>query len=143
MGSGWTYQKPESLIVRNATGGFVKISIADIPQDLYPPVWFVGGQAAWQYNLFVTKRLVLAYLNKEPLEEKELKRLATYILAYTQHLAIVGWLFQPSQEDKIGAYQINSQLVRRLKGLRSREPFMHEYVTEMLSLCLDCGVDPL
>lgn len=141
--SGWTYKKPESLIVRDRmTGQPIAILIGDIPEDLHPLVWFKDGRASWQANEFVTKRIVLAYLKREDLTEKELKRLATYIVSYTQHIAIMGWIFNSNRTERNETYQMNSQMIRTLKEIHAREPFIMEYVTEMVGACMEMAVDP-
>lgn len=141
--SGWTYKKPDSLIVRDRmTGQPIAIPITDIPEDLHPLVWFKDGQASWQHNQFVTKRIVLAYLKREDLTEKELKRLATYIVSYTQHIAIMVWVFNSNRTERNETYQMNSQMIRTLKEIHAREPFIMEYVTEMIGACMEMAVDP-
>ena len=140
--SGWTYKKPTHLIVRDGMGNPAKFPITEIPEDLHPMVWFVDGRATWQANKFVTKRIVLAYLTREELTEKELKRLATYIVSYTQHIAIMGWMFNSNRTERNESYQMNAQIIRQLKEIHVREPFMLEYVTEMIGACMEIGVDP-
>lgn len=138
----WSYEKPEELFIKHEdTGQIVAYPTAQIPEDLEPPVWFQN--AYWMHNKFLTKRLVMAYLKREPLHKSEYKRFKTYIFSFILHIAIMNWVFNPNEVQKVKYLNHNRPFLQELRELYKADPPTRAQVEEMINLCLEKGFDPL
>lgn len=136
---------PGALIVRDAkTGQPVSISTKFFPEWVKPPLWFNNVQ--WQYSHMLDKEEVIAYLDdrlkKGPKITRDLaRRIALYIECYAKHIVMMGYLFSPSEERE-GYAGSQREFIVRLTELR-RSVESSDDVSEMMSLCMDYGIDPL
>lgn len=103
-------------------------------------MWFENP--AWQHNGFLGFELVKALFDGAELQQRAIKRLKTYILAYACHIAIMQWVFNPDDLEKgkyLGAMEAPLQDLREIHRLT---PHIPEHITQMIQICLDVAIDP-
>jgi len=130
-----------------ANGNKVKVSVTEIQEYVteFPcPI----PNPYWRYSELLTEEEVMRYLSGESNEE-ELRKIARYILIYTENLAFTAHLYDKSEGHDNGR-EFNMPAVERLREIYHRvtkDPRIAEElagdVHEMESVCMEIGTDPL
>ncbi|HUV52916.1 MAG TPA: hypothetical protein VMW64_07560 [Dehalococcoidia bacterium] len=133
--------------LRLANGKTVEASVTEvndfITQTLLPNCY-------WRYSSLLTKQEVMRFLKRESSQE-EVKKVARYMLTYTENLAFTAYLFDKSDGDLERTREFNMPAVIKLRELyqkltvsnSSDSVVDYSIVNEMERICLGIGVDPL
>ncbi len=103
----------------------------------------------WRYSGLLTQEEVMRYLKGEGSRD-ELKKVAQYLLIYTENLSFTAYLFGKSEEHPDRGKEFNMPAVKKLRELYQKvSDDTHQVldiskdVHEMEAVCLEIGVDPL
>jgi len=130
-----------------ANGSKVKVTLGEMSEFIREIPCLVPNPY-WRYSELLTEEEVMRYLAGESNEE-ELRKIARYILIYTENLAFTAHLYDKSEGHDNGR-EFNMPAVERLREIYHRvteDPRIAEElagdVHEMESVCLEIGADPL
>lgn len=105
--------------------------------------------ADWRHSGQLTEGEVMRFLKAESSRD-ELRKVARYILTYTENLAFTAYLFdkaegkpEQTKEFNMPAIKKLRELCQKVKGDRQTMLGLSHTVNEMESVCLGIGVDPL
>lgn len=127
------------IVVRDRVTGIpVLIPLSTIPVEIRPDNWFENPDWRFRGDRRVLEPLLLRYLEKDELEEYEVRFVAQYIVDYACHIAVAGYIFSP---DKSG-YEFNVEFIRMLRALRDKAR-TREDISEMVDVAMEYALDPL
>ena len=113
-----------------------------ITQILFP-------NADWRHSGLLTQEEVMRFLAGES-NETELKKVARYILTYTENLYFTAYLFDKADGEPERTKEFNTPAVKKLREIYRRvtenQRTIEEIagdVYEMENTCLEIGADPL
>jgi len=132
-------KNPCSLIVRDrGTGRPVEVPITLIPKELWPETWY--DNVYWMHSKALLREEVQQLFQdpEKDLPEELTQKVATYILDYVKNMAVAVWLFNPDKQRYLEYMRPSLTKLSALKnGARTRKD-----IREMISVCLDCAMDP-
>ena len=113
-----------------------------ITQDLIPnPDWHHSGllsQGEWE-----------RFLRGESTRD-ELRKVARYLLIYTENLSFTAYLFDKSEGKPDQTREFNMPVIKKLRKLYQKiidnshkTPSVSQLVYEMQDICMETGADPL
>jgi len=104
--------------------------------------------AYWRHSELLTEQEVMRFLAGES-DEGELKKVAQYILTYTENLAFSAYFFDKADGEPDRTQEFNMLAIKKLRELyrkvtENRLPLtLSDTVNKMESICLNIGADPL
>ena len=105
--------------------------------------------AYWRHSGYLSEEEVMRFL-KGGSERDELKKVARYILVYTENLAFSAYLFGKAEGKPDESKEFNMPALKKLRGLyrvvmknRQSKTGLQRIVNEMENVCLEIGADPL
>ena len=127
------------LVVRDRkTGKKVTIATSSIPREIQPDEWFENGYWRYRPDKGILEPVMKDYLEGKELSPYEVRCLASYIVDYACHIAVMGYLFAPDNEG----YRFNVECIRRLRDL-AEKAFTRDDICEMILAGRDYALDPL
>jgi len=130
-----------------ANGQTVKVSLKEL-RDFITAMPSPIPNAYWRHSELLTEQEVMRFLAGESSRE-ELKKVARYLLIYTENLAFTAHLYDKS-EGHNGSRDLNMPALEKLRGFyrtisngRQSRDGIARLVNEMESVCLEIGADPL
>lgn len=141
-----SYFRRRTMNLTLANGKSVDISQAEIrgfiSQILMP-------NAYWRHSGQLSEEEVMRFLKRES-NHTELKKIARYILTYTENLAFTAYLFDKADGERDHTREFNMPALERLRELyrkvtdnRLTSLALSQTVNAMESICLEIGADPL
>jgi hypothetical protein len=136
---------PGFLVVREAgTGRPVKVSTKIFPEAFKPEVWY--GNVYWRYSGMVSEDEIRAYLDNRLGKSVQITpalaaKLALYVETFAKHMAMEAWLFSPGKE-KEGYEKEMTPFIQKITEMRKVAKSADD-VSNMVSECMDAGLDPL
>jgi len=102
--------------------------------------------AYWRHSELLTEQEVMRFLAGES-NEGELKKVARYILTYTENLAFTAYLFDKADGEPERTKEFNMPAIQKLRELYQKlmnnRANTANLVNEMEGTCLKIGADPL
>ena len=105
--------------------------------------------ADWHHSGQLTEAEVMTFLKGESGRD-ELKKVARYILTYTENLAFTAYLFDKAEGKPEQTREFNMPAIKKLRELyqKVKDDYhtmmgLSHIVNEMESICLEIGADPL
>jgi len=130
-----------------SNGNKVKVSLEEIRefiQEMPCPI----PNAYWRHSELLTEQEVMRFLAGESSQE-ELRKIARYILIFTENLAFTAHLYDKSEGHDNGR-DLNMPALEKLRGFyrtisnsRQSRDGIARLVHEMESVCLEIGAGPL
>lgn len=103
----------------------------------------------WRYSGLLTEVEVMRFLGRRSTEE-ELKKVARYLLTYTENLSFTAYLFDKSEGKLNLSREFNMPVIKKLRELYQKiidnsynTPLVSQLVNEMEHVCMEIGADPL
>lgn len=131
-----------------ANGKTVKVSLGEI-RDFITEMPTTLPNPDWHYSELLTEDEVMRFLKGEG-SQKDLKKVAQYILIYTENLAFTAYLFDKAEGKPDQTREFNMPAVKKLREIHRRVTENQQTaealagdVHEMENICLKIGVDPL
>jgi hypothetical protein len=105
--------------------------------------------AYWRHSGYLSQEEVMRFLKGESGQD-ELKKVARYILVYTENLAFSAYLFSKAEGKPDESREFNMPAIKRLRAVYQKVSVNHSnnskllnLVSEMERVCLEIGADPL
>lgn len=102
--------------------------------------------AYWRRSGYLSEEEVMRFLKGDS-DRDELKKVARYILVYTENLAFAAYLFDKSEGNPDQTKEFNMPALKRLREVYQKVSTNHSnhsnLVNEMENICLEIGADPL
>jgi len=125
----------------------VKVSLGEIQEFITEGPSPIAN-AYWRYSELLTEQEVMRFLAGESNKE-ELQKIARYLLIFTENISFSAYLFDKSEGKPDQTKEFNMPAVKKLRELYQQikddrhTMGLYRLVSEMESLCLEIGVDPL
>lgn len=134
-------ENPDQIYVTDRrTGRLISIDPNKFPAELRPAIWFEN--VFWRHSGYLSKTMVMKYLNREPLGKDLAARIGNYILLFAQNMACAGWLFADGPQEKKEHQAFMGLCIRRLKRVLEIKPFNIQSIAQMVSIGMDYALDP-
>lgn len=131
-----------------ANGNKVKVSLGEL-RDFITEMATPIPNPYWRHSELLSEEEVLRFLKGESTQD-EFKKVARYLLIYTENLAFTGYLFDKAEGKPDQTREFNMPAVKKLRELyqkttngRQSKLELSQTVNQMESICLKIGVDPL
>ena len=130
---------PGFLIVRDRkTGRPVSIPISSIPVEVHPSKWRENAYWMWSPDRPILEPLIRKYLDQKDLYDSEVRILASYMVDYACHIAVMGYLFGGPEHN----LEYNLECIRKLREIQARAHTRAD-LNEMINVGMDYALDCL
>lgn len=128
-----------------ANGSKVKVTLKEI-RDFITEMPSPIPNAYWRHSELLSEEEVMRFLKRESSED-EVRKIARYLLIYTENLAFTGYLFDKSESKPDQTREFNIPALKKLRELyqkvKDNRHDISPLVNEMESVCMQIGADPL
>jgi len=131
-----------------ANGNRVKVSLEEV-RDFITEMPCPIANASWRHSELLTEQEVMSFLAGHS-DKEELQKIARYLLIFTENIAFAAYLFDKAEDKPDQTKEFNMPAIKKLRELYqqvkdNRHTMMGLYrlVSEMESMCLEIGADPL
>ncbi|MBA7567363.1 hypothetical protein ES708_09074 [subsurface metagenome] len=131
-----------------SNGQTVKVNMKEL-SDFITEIPSPIPNASWRHSELLTEQEVMSFLAGHSNKE-ELQKIARYLLIFTENIAFAAYLFDKAEDKPDQTKEFNMPAIKKLRELYQRVKDdrhtmmgLYRLVSEMESICLEIGADPL
>ncbi len=134
------------ILANGNTAEVTEVEIKEFITEVPTPI----PNAYWRHSKLLGQEEVMRFLKGESSPD-ELKKVARYLLIYTENLAFSAYLFNKAnggapdgpKDFSMPAIRKLRELYQSVLGNQPAVPDISHKVKNMLNVCLELGIDPL